>query len=128
MENEMSKLDTTSVRRVMTNLSLSEAQRLQLLERYCGESINEAINHRAHIAASLAKHQRDGLVALFEAGRDCDGVCYGHRSTIIKATLVEYWKACDHIHYWADGPVTISIHAPDAQPENYSIGQGWGVI
>lgn len=75
--------------------------------------LDDRINKRAALAASLASNQENGMVALFEGGRDCDGVRYHGRSCgLIPATVQAYWQEHSRIAEWADGPFYLQIVKP----------------
>jgi len=63
-------------------------------------------------------------VWVWNSGRDCDGVEYGHTSFIEAKTYADYVAALDEAYSWADGPMYYSIipeyEVDEANSQSYS--------
>jgi hypothetical protein len=67
------------------------------------------------VKARIEECAEDGVVAVIESGRDCDGVQYWGRTHTIPATLTHYQRLCDTIGDWADGPYWLEVERPSVK-------------
>ena len=51
----------------------------------------------------------NGMIPVWEYGRDCDMVSYGNAYILKAPTFRDWQKHVDETYYWAEGPVGISI-------------------
>lgn len=72
------------------------------------EELTDRIATKRRIAACA----EGGKVAIVESGRDCDGVQYSGKVSIIPATYEAFCAAWDDIADWADGPFHLSVERP----------------
>ena len=106
-------MEARAVRRALDACpAWTESARLKVLEDLAGESIHYYINHRASIVRRLEACAINGQVALWEAGRDCDGYRYLHYLGTCPATLLDYCQVSDRQHEWAEGPMNVFIEKP----------------
>jgi len=100
----------------------SEVERIRLLRplhelflrgQLCSDSARkEALTERFATKRRIAACAEDGKVAIVESGRDCDGVEYSGKVSIIPSTLEAYCAACDQIAEGADGPFWLDVERP----------------
>jgi hypothetical protein len=62
--------------------------------------------------AVIAGCAEDGKVAVVWNGRDCDGVAYSGKVSLVEATHEAVTKHIDHTVEWADGPCYFEIMSP----------------
>ena len=74
---------------------------------------------RTAFAERIASCAQGGRVAVFESGRDCDGVEYSGKRHLIDATLAAFEALDDSIGEWADGPYRLRV-AHISESEQYS--------
>jgi hypothetical protein len=104
--------------------SATDAQRLFILELFCGEPIHKSINDRAALLQRIAEHQKGGKVWVQTWGRDCDGV-EGFDTFKIDATLQAFYQTYQREAESAEGP--FSVEVIPHRGETGSWGQGWGI-
>lgn len=76
---------------------------------------------RAILEASIMELAENGLIAVIESGRDCDGVEYEGSVYVIEASVDAYEALDDDIGKWADGPYRLQIARPsDAESVEYT--------
>ena len=51
----------------------------------------------------------NGMIPVWESGRDCDMVSYGNAYILNAPTFSDWQKHVDEVYYWAEGPVGVSI-------------------
>lgn len=87
---------------------------LKALAKRLSTGRSDYLAHRAVLASTLKAHAENGMVAVIESGRDCDGVAYDGRVSLIPAMVVAYERHDQQIAEYADGPYHLSICTPSA--------------
>lgn len=100
----------------------SEVERIRLLRplhelflrgQLCSDSARkEELTERLATKRRIAACAEDGKVAIVESGRDCDGVEYSGKVSIIPANLGAFCAAHDEIANYADGPFRLGVERP----------------
>lgn len=82
-----------------------------------GPACIDRLAAKASTKARLEACAEQGMVAVIESGRDCDGVQYWGRRHLIPATVMHYYRLWNHTEQWADGPFWFDFERPSAEVE-----------
>ena len=70
---------------------------------FCGY---DALELNAQLKTEIESLQKDGKLAVYRWGRDCD-LCESDSVTLIPASVMAYRKFERHEYRWAEGPTTV---------------------
>ena len=76
------------------------------------EELDEAITARGALADRIRRCAQNGMIAMVESGRDCDGVQYSGKVKLVPATMAAYVEEYNRTAEWADGPFCFTVMSP----------------
>jgi len=93
---------------VLAECNPSAGQKRRLRRTIDDRQRPDELVHRAELKVLLAKYQKDGLVAVYRWGRDCDQ-CESDDAELVPATVMAFTRVERRAYEYAEGPTTVSL-------------------